>query len=195
MNEKTITHDESMEIIQRMILTAKNRITENGFHFILWGVLIIIASLAEYFNQKSGLGIQANLSWIVMPLIGVPTAFIYEFRRNRSNSTRSFVDTWYKYLWLGFGITLAVAITISVKQHLSPIPFILALVGFATFVSGNLYKSTPLIIGGIIFWISSLLCLVVPAPEQLLINAAATLTGYIIPGILLWKNSKSESDV
>jgi hypothetical protein len=195
MNEKTLTHDESLQIIQRMILTAKNRITENGFHFILWGILIIIASLAEYFIQKSDLGIQANLSWIVMPLIGVPTALVYEFRRNRTDHTRGFVDTWYKYLWLGFGITLVVTIAISVLQHMSPIPFILALVGFATFVSGTIYKSVPLIIGGIIFWISGLLCLLVPPPEQLLINAAATLTGYIIPGILLWKNSKRESHV
>lgn len=195
MNDKNLTHDESLQIIQSMILTAKNRITENGFHFLLWGILVIIASITQYVLLVSGSGIQSNLSWMVMPVIGLPIAFVYEYRRNRKVRTQGHIDGWYKYLWLGFGITLIIMVLISVIQHMSPIPFILAIVGFATFVSGSIYKFSPLVFGGIIFWIASLLCIVFPGPEQLLINAISTLAGYILPGILLWKKSKNESNV
>lgn len=197
MNDKNLTHDESLQIIQSMILTARNRITENGFHFLLWGILVIVASIVEYIMQKTGNRLQENLplSWMIMPVIGLPIAFIYEYRRNRKGRTQGHIDTWFKFLWLGFGITLVITIAISVLHHMSPIPFILALVGFATFVSGSIYKFTPLILGGIIFWISSLLCIVFPGPEQLLINAGATLIGYILPGILLWKKSRKADNV
>ena len=145
--------------------------------------------------QITGSGFKGNIAWIVIPLVGVPIAFIYEFKRNRKGQTEGYVDFWYRFLWLGFGITLIIIIVISVIQHMSPIPFILAIVGFATFVSGSIYKFKPLIIGGIIFWISSLLCIVFPGPDQLLINAISTLAGYIVPGILLWNKSKKESNV
>lgn len=195
MNDKNLTHDESLKIIQSMIITAKNRITENGFHFLLWGILVIIASITEYVLQITGSGFKENIAWIVMPIVGAPIAFIYELKRNRKGRTEGYVDTWYKFLWLGFVITLIMIVVISVNQHMSPIPFILANVGFSTFVSGSIYKFKPLIIGGIIFWVSSLLCIVFPGPDQLLINAIATLAGYIVPGILLWNKSKNESNV
>jgi hypothetical protein len=74
----------------------------------------------------------------------------------------------------------------------SPQPQILAIVGFATFASGCLYRFTPLIIGGSIFWISAIAASYMNEQDQLLLNAAATLFGYIIPGYALWRKSKKE---
>lgn len=48
-SEKELSADKSLEIIQSMIATAKNNLTDDGFHFLLWGVLVIAASLGQYY--------------------------------------------------------------------------------------------------------------------------------------------------
>jgi hypothetical protein len=44
-----------------------------------------------------------------------------------------------------------------------------------------------------LFWIAAVLSSFLPAPDQLLVNAFATLLGYIIPGLALWKKSKKSN--
>ncbi len=192
MKDQILTHEESLQIIQSMINTAKNKISENGFYFLLWGALVIIACVAQFIMIKFDFGEKSNFVWMIMPLVGVPISLFYGFKQNKKETTKSHTDKLYGFLWLGFGITLAIMIFVAVYSKISPIPFILALVGLATFVSGAIYKFTPLIIGGIIFWIACLACIAFKGPEQLLIDAVATFLGYILPGIILWKKSKKE---
>ena len=195
MKDQALTHEESLQIIQSMINTAKNKISENGFYFLLWGMLVIIACITQFAMIKMGFGEESNFVWMVMPIVGVPISLIYGFKQSKKENTKSHTDKLYGSLWLGFGITLGVLIFISINLKVSPIPFILALVGLATFVSGAIYKFTPLIIGGIVFWVSGIACIFFNGPEQLLIDAAATFLGYILPGIILWKKSKTEAHV
>ncbi|MFA5420201.1 MAG: hypothetical protein WC341_17240 [Bacteroidales bacterium] len=187
MKEKELSHQESFQVIQEMIEVAKNRMTDTGFHFLLWGALVIAASITQYFMISMGMAKDSDLVWIIMPIIGVPAALIYEYRRKKTEKTHSKSDKMYGYLWLGFGITLFLSIYISVSFSINPIAFILLLVGFATFVSGAIYRFTPLIIGSFVFWLAAALCPHMESQNQLLINALAIFMGYIIPGILLWR--------
>lgn len=193
--EKNLSHTESLAIIQNMIATAKNSITDDGFHFMLWGVLVIAASLAQYllavvFNYEHN-----ELPWLIMPAIGIPSAFIYEWRKKRHEKVQSHFDTIFGLLWAAVGITIFCVIFISVKNGLSPIPFILTITGLGTFVSGTILKFKPLTWSGPLFWIAAIGASFLPAIDQLLINSIAIFIGYIIPGILLWKNYKAETHV
>jgi hypothetical protein len=116
---------------------------------------------------------------------------LYEWKKDRSSKVIAHNDKFYGLLWLGFGITLASTIFIQINMHISPQPQILALVGFATFASGCLYRFQPLILGGILFWIAAVISSFLPDPDQLLVNAVATLFGYILPGLALWRKSKT----
>lgn len=193
--EKTLTHQESLNIIESMIATAKNRISEDGFHFILWGVLVIVASLGNYFLADMLTGGKEGLVWMIMPVIGAPLAVIYEVRKNRREKVKTYIDHIYGYMWMAFGFTLFSVIFLAAGQGLSPIPFILALVGFTTFVSGIMTKFRPLIAGGIVFWVASFAAGYSEPAVQLFINAGATFLGYVIPGILLWRNYKLQGNV
>jgi predicted PurR-regulated permease PerM len=51
-------------------------------------------------------------------------------------------------------------------------------------------KFRPLVIGGVISWILSLVSVFVAFDYQLLLAAAAILSSYIIPGHLLRSNNK-----
>lgn len=195
MKEKNLSQEESLKVIHEMIEMAKNKICETGFHFLLWGCLVISASLLQYIMLQKGMEENSNYVWIIMPLIGFPIAMIYEYKKKKQQGTQTKFDSIYGFLWLGFGITLTLTIVISLYYHLNPIAFILILVGLTTFVSGAIHQFPPLIIGSIAFWISGLLCTQADHQNQLLINAAATFIGYVIPGFLLWKKSKKVNHV
>lgn len=192
MTEKSLSHEESLSIIQSMIDRAKSKMSQNGFHFLLWGVLVIAASITQYVLVHQGVGNKSNIVWLIMPAIGIPTAFIYESRRNRSAAAEGYNDKTYSMVWLGFGITLCLSIFACVRGGISPMPIIMGIVGLATFISGSIYRFRLLIIGGIVFWLGAIAAVYLKGPEQLLINAGATFIGYIIPGIVLWNNYKKD---
>src|ERR1700743_3809048 len=97
--EKNLSHDESLAIIQNMIATAKNTITDDGFHFMLWGVLVIAASLAQY--VLAVLNYHHNeLPWLIMPLIGTPTAFIYEWKKKKTEKVKTHFNRIFGLLWV-----------------------------------------------------------------------------------------------
>ncbi|MEX2485907.1 MAG: hypothetical protein WED10_15150 [Brumimicrobium sp.] len=195
MNEKELTQEESLKVIQGMINIAKNKINETGFHFLLWGVLVVLASLTQYLLIHQGFGNETNWIWAIMPIIGVPIAVIHEYRKSKSEQIKSKFDTIYGFLWLGFGVALIATIFISISLNTSPVAFILVIAGLATFMSGIIYHFTPLIVGAVFLWIGGLLCPYVETIDVLLVNAGSITMGYIIPGIILSRRAKIDKDV
>ena len=82
MNDKKISAEESIEIIQGMIALARNKFDNSGFHFILWGGLVIITSLLLYFLNYSNETSTYHWLWALVPVLGFPIAYLYESRKN-----------------------------------------------------------------------------------------------------------------
>jgi hypothetical protein len=183
--EKVLNPQESLRVIRETIDLAKRGVGENGFQFLLWGWLVVAASLAEYYMLVNGYGVRAHLAWMVMPVIGAPVSVIYEWRRDQKQKERNTVREWYGYLWLGFGISLILALVTSILRQSPPIPMVLILAGFATFLSGILIRFRPLVFGALVLWAGAALCLVVAVREHSLIEAGAVILGYLVPGYLL----------
>ncbi|MCC5917251.1 MAG: hypothetical protein JJU02_07970 [Cryomorphaceae bacterium] len=176
---------QNLEVVQQMIAMARHKVNESGFHFILWGILIILASIAQYTMLKMGLGPKSNLVWLVMTAIGVPIAVIYEKRKSKTQMIKTHFDRIYAQLWMGFGFALFTVIFVSIAHKVNPTPYILMIVGLATFVSGAIIRFTPLLLGAATFWIAALISPWFSDIEFLLVYSAAILTGYIIPGLIL----------
>lgn len=194
MKEKDISAEESFEIIQRMIALSRDKLSQTGFHFILWGILVAFASLLQYFmNTQNWFTFPSYWVWPVITLIGTPIAFIYEFRKGKSGRAKSKSDTIYVFLWLGFAVTLITTIIISVVSQVQPVPFVLSVTGLAVFVSGIIYRFTPLVLGALVFWIAAICCPLLNANDQLLLNSVALILGYIIPGILVGRKYVSKA--
>jgi hypothetical protein len=124
----------------------------------------------------------------VMPLIGVPIAIIYEVRRSKVIAQRNTVHQWYGYTWLGYAITLPFLIAFAIQSAVSPTPVILAVTGFAIFVSGIILQFRPLIFGAAAIWAGALCCLLVPNVWYALVMAISIALGYLVPGFLLYRS-------
>lgn len=188
--ERTLNPQESLRVIRETIDLAKHSFRENGFHFLLWGWLVVIASAANYYFAEIQPVPRPEMAWMVMVVVGVPVALIYEWRRGKREKVDNLVRDWYGLVWLGFAISMMIAIPTVTRGGLSPIPFILVLVGYGTFMSGALLRFIPLFIGAAVMWAGALWCMFLTPSQHLLVQAGSAVLGYLIPGYLLNAQSR-----
>lgn len=189
MNDKEITPEESLKIIQGMINAAKHGLIDNGFHFMLWGVLVALTSITHYALARHG-SPNPSWLWLVMTALGIAIALTYEFtrkkRKKQSTNSRFGLS-----LFMVFLLAIADTWIICSAQGEAPIPFILVLMGISTMAAGIASKFTPFILGGIIFFVAGAISPFLNNMNNLLLLFAATTLGYIIPGIMLWEKGKN----
>ncbi len=182
MNEK-----ESLELITKMINTAKSQIDKSSaVYFLLWGYLVVMASLLQYvlcviFN----LWAIGHYAWLLM-FVGVFVTIYYRINLNRKKRITTYIGRVIGYLWLAFGISMGILVISSVNfTYYTPV--ILLFVALGIFVTGIASKFKPFIWGAVICWVCAAITFRVHGIEQLLINAFALTAGYIIPGHIIYK--------
>jgi hypothetical protein len=185
--EKTNEYNEKLNVIYDMIENSKTRIRENAFFYLLWGWLVLIASLSHFILMRMGI-FYSFLAWPVFMTIGMVISVITGIRIGKRAGYRTHIDTAVIYLWYGFSFALVVILVFSIGGK---IPWemsnvlIITLYGLGTFVSGGILKFKPLIIGGISCWVIALGAFFVPGNYTLLLVTISIITSYLIPGYLL----------
>jgi hypothetical protein len=197
---KTFTPQESLEIIGRFILNYKKNFKESSFYFLLWGWLVLFASVSHFLiltallNMKDygKIGIFSIVNWIAFTVAGMVIQS-FHFRRTAGHEvTRSHIDHFIRSLWQVSAIAIVLIIVLCMKTHnYYPSPFILTVVGLSTLVTGITIKFRPLIFGGIVFFVLAVIGSFFNNEYQLLINALAITLGYLVPGYML-RASKTE---
>lgn len=193
-NEKIMTEAESLSIISGMINRAKNRFSETGTLYLLWGWVILVCSITQfvaiqYFNYQKSYQVWF-LTWLV-----VIYQFIYLAKRKKREKVKTYTDEIIGFVWFTFMICIFIMMFILGKQkaYESINPLILVLYGMPTFLSGVILKFKPLIIGGICCWLLAIGSPLVMYQYQLLLLACAVIAAWIIPGYLLRAKFKKEN--
>jgi hypothetical protein len=188
MMEPEMTEKESLELISKMINTAKSQIDKsNAFFYLLWGYLVVAASLLHYsLCVFWNLWKYAPYAWLLM-FVGVFISIPYSRQMGKKRKVSTYIGRIIGYLWIGYAISISLLFFASRDFSLYYTPVILLFVAFAIFVSGIAFKFKPLIVGAIICWICAAITFRFQAMEQLLINAFAITAGYIIPGHLIYR--------
>jgi len=187
MKESPISGVESLEVIQSMILKAKNQFSENGKLYLLWGWVILFCSLgyfilAEVVHYSRPYAIWA-LTWI---------AAVYMFFHLRREGKRRIVKTYTQdilgYIWIAFIIILFLGGFLMSRIpafYLYNYQFVLLYYGVPTFLSGTVLKFKPLIYGGFICWILAFLSAFISVKYHHLLISLAVISAWIIPGYIL----------
>jgi len=183
----TMTQQESLQIIQEMISTSKGKIKDNSFFYLLWGWLVLIASLTHYFLLQINYE-YAYIPWPVLMTIGGITSAIAGYRLGKKAKVITIIDKAMVYLWYGFLILILIVLVMTgfnKIQWQSTYPLIISLYGFGTFVSGGILKFRPLLIGGIACWVISIIAFFVSPENVLLLTALSIIIAYLVPGYML----------
>lgn len=193
-SEMKMTEKESIELITSMINKAKNRVSETGTLYLLWGWLIFICCTIQfvglYFFHFENIFYVWFLTWL---LLIYQIFFLSKERKKRK--VKSYTGEINGFVWLVFFICLMLVIFIGsyLKKYEMINPQLLVLYGMPTFLSGIILKFKPLIIGGVCCWALSIISVFIPGEFQLLLVAAAVIAAWIVPGYILKQHFKKES--
>ncbi|MBD3639102.1 MAG: hypothetical protein HUJ25_17235 [Crocinitomicaceae bacterium] len=180
---------ESVKIIERMMNESKKTLHNYSAYFIIWGMVMAPAGIAEY------LLIDYEYRWIVWPIasiIGGVLSAIVGNKQSKKQQASSAMDRVIGYTWGAFGFCLILAIAYAVSIQKPPHTLVLMLAGGATFISGGISKFKPFIYGGLALELAAIACaFFIPGEFHSLIFAVGILLGYIIPGFIL-RNIENE---
>ncbi len=185
--ETTKDYAEKMDVIFTMIENSKSKLRDNAFFYLLWGWLVLIASLSNFIMIRMEV-YNSYIVWPVLMTIGGIVSVIAGSRMGKKSTHRTHIDTSMKYLWMGFIFTLFMVLGFSIAGKIPwniNYAIIISLYGMGTFVSGGVLKFKPLIIGGIACWIIAPAVLFVPPIYSYLLLALSIIVAYLIPGYLL----------
>jgi len=192
--DQPLNERESLQIIEAMIKTAKKRIHNNGFDFMLWGWLVFISAIICYLIITIyGRPDYAGLPWAFLMPLGAIVSIIHNIRRAKREKVKTYIGQFLKYVFIAFGVTLAIIGCFAGILKLSTYPLIMLTYGGTLFICGGALKFSPLLIGGIINWIIAIVSFFLTFEQQLLAISVAVLMGYIIPGHIMQYKFKNEA--
>jgi len=186
MTDNQLSPPESLALIDAMIKQARNRFTENGFLYLLWGWLIFATALAHFFLLRFTQVSHPEIVWLSCFAAGM-IQFIYLARRSRSEQVKTYSDEILQYVWVTFGVCMTLMSLIVIRYGNWSLTYALTIMlyGMPTFLSGVIMQFRPLKAGGIACWILSAITGYSNGPHILLFIAAAVLFAWVIPGYLL----------
>lgn len=197
MEDKTLTKEQSLEVINGMIAQARNRIQKgDGKYFLLWGYVIALASLGHFIWLKMSpmeAATKAGNLWIVALVIGVVGTALFIFRDSKKTVVRTYTDLVGSAVWIGFGVgAFLISFLLSGKYGAFIYPAISFLYTYALFMTLRVYKYKWMWWCVAICFVLVLLYKFVPMLYFPLLMAAFMIVGNIIPGhIINIKGSKN----
>lgn len=212
MEDKPLSHEESMRLIGTMLNKAKNSYHDTGIVSILWGTVITVCSLVTFAQIKGYFKLPFDI-WLLTLVAVVPTIYL-SIKEKKINKAKFYDEKLLDYVWTCFGIGIGVlsfiqgsifhAFSKMVNEYIQlsgkdTLPFrysefssafFLLWYGFPTIVTGGAKGLKPMLFGGIFCWVAAIVSLFTSADVDMLLTAAAALLSWFIPGIILWNKFK-----
>ena len=193
-NEKLLQPAESLALIESMINKAKNRFSENGQLYLLWGWTVFFCSLFHFIGIKFSLLPHPEMVWM-LTWAAVIYQIIFLSKQKKKEKMKTYTDEVEAYVWIAFSVVMLLTIFLMAKNNAfnTMYPMFLVLYGIPTFLSGIVLRFKPLKVGGIICWVLAVIASFVWFEYQLLFLSLAVIAAWIVPGYLLRAKYKNEN--
>lgn len=182
----------SLDLIQKMIGTARNDHRESGSGWLFWGWLLFGASVASVVVMQLGKGGYLSWIWTGMLVAGLLVYFGTALLRPKKEKVKTYVSDLLHQLGTGFFVSLLsmVAASFIIESHLG-FGYYYILYAFWMFIQGIALRFRPLVIGAVVNWAAAIaIFLIADFYYTMVISAVAVLVGYLIPGYLLRQQYK-----
>ncbi|MEP7318968.1 MAG: hypothetical protein ABI921_09495 [Panacibacter sp.] len=205
--EKQLTEQESLQLIQQMINKAKGSYHDTGIGPILWGSVITFCSLVTFAEIQFKFKLPFDI-WLLTLIAIIPQVFI-SIRESRMRKVLKYEEVALGYIWTCFGISIFLLIHINagIVSHLDPIftdyntlkgpheitfdyssystSLFLMLYGMPSILTGGITHFKPMLYGGILCWICCAVSVYTNVKTDLLLMALSAMVMWLIPGIIL----------
>lgn len=212
--EKTLTEQESLDLIARTIIQAKGGYHDSGIGPILWGSIITLCSLVTFAEIQFGLKVPFDI-WLLTLFAIAPQIFI-TLKERKERRVKKIENIAMTYIWTCFGISvfLLVNINANLVAQLTPIfndyntykgdaavdfnfssytsSLLLLLYGFPTIITGGITNLKPMLYGGIFCWICCVVTVYTDVKIDMILTALSAIAMWLIPGIILFRKNKMQ---
>jgi len=151
-NDQQLTNQQSLEIIQQMINQAKTNITDNGLGWLLWGSMIIFASVSTFVFIQTGAK-DIFLGWNIFGIFTI-VMLSYDMFKPKRKTVRTYISDLLRLVDIGFIaciFTIIFSINVAVDPN-SGFGFFLMIFAFLMLIKGGAIKSRSLMIGAAVNW-------------------------------------------
>ncbi len=211
MEEKQMSELESLQVISTMIQKAKTSYHDKGTGAMLWGVVITVCSLSTWAQLHYKYELPFDI-WLLTVVAVVPT-IILSIREGRRRKVKGYDETAMNWVWTCFGI--AIFLTVHANNAVSAAfgdikdaveaaggarpaiyysdyssAFMLMVYGIPTLVSAGIKNFKPMLIGGIVCWLSAIAVVYTDRATDMLLMALSATCAWLIPGIILYVKSR-----
>jgi hypothetical protein len=184
-DERILLPQESLALIAEAIRKTKENYRENSRFFLLWGWLIVTASLGFYVLRQYTATRFFFLPFPVLSAVGIVMSLVWYRQLKAEAPTETYLGYFFNRLWLVVGIGFIVVVFVSVSRGWSPFLYTPVVAGIGTLVTGLAMKFRPLVWGGILFFTAAVAGIYLPNAGLPLLNGLAMIGGYLVPGYLL----------
>ena len=186
-NFNVMENQQKLDLIAEAINRSKQNLKPLAFQFLLWGSLVPLGGLLQYF-LIANVSIQANQIlwlWLNIVIVGFVLSAIYGYKKRKEQGYETNIDRFLKIFWVVYGSSYLLLLLISFFQLFNPSSIILFYSGVGTLITGLVTRFKPLVFGAAVLLICSLMCLFVPKSILILVSSAGIFMGYFIPGLIL----------
>lgn len=216
MEEKSISEQESLQLITEMIQTAKRNFHESGASSILWGSVVAVCGLVSFAERQWDFSIGFDV-WLLTLAAFIPQIAI-SIREKRRRTVLTHNEAVLNYVWLVYGISifalvfyfnivpgvtnrlLAAEGTVLMQHDKAsgiekPFSYFIAssgsllimLYAIPTLITGLTYRFKPMLAGAVLCYLFFLFSLFTETKWDMLFNGLAAIGNWLIPGLLLRK--------
>ena len=192
-NSDPFDERQSLQVIREMIEVSQRKLKNDGILFILWGWLMFYTYISSYLLQKTVTTFQLRkifeYSGNVMGLLAI--AFTIYYILKESKKVQTYIGISLRYVWISLICCLSItSMIIHNVIHVANLelqhPIFMMFIAFAIVITGGIIRYRLVILGGIAFALLAFASSWVKLEEQMLLEAAAWLIVFIIPGHLLF---------
>ena len=190
MESNNFSPQQSLDLITQVIQDARSSFSEDGVVYTMWGALLMIASLGQYYLLHNGFMEINFYPYFLMP-VGAVISFLYYRKKASSSSGNNLISQVNRALWIACSFNMLIlgfAFAHILQANLTPV--ILILLGIGLSVSGISIRSKLLQFSGIFTNLAAVACFWVDWADHSLVTALVALVAIFIPGIILMNRFK-----
>jgi hypothetical protein len=185
-----ITNEQALEVIKDMLEKIKTKHNQTGFYHLLWGIIISLAIVSMYILMNTGLYNLIGFSWAFFGIGGAIVSAVYSKKVFKEKSGINYPDLGLGAIWIS--TMIAMFFVAFVFPYLNAYRWyvvytmVCLLMGIANISTGILIKQKMSLVNGILWWVGSILFLVI-RNEVVFMGTFVLLlvVNNIIPGFIL----------
>lgn len=182
--EKELSGEERLQLINRMIHEGKNYYNESGLVPLIGGFSVVLCSLLAYFSVKS---FHIPFSPFLLLILIYPLQVYFSLKQEKKKAAKTFTDEAIDHVWAGFYLTIIIVAVTSIFINTGYYVFSLCLFlgGLTSLITALIVKVRLLIFLSLLTLLIASVSLRFQNENIYLLLALASITVWIIPGFMM----------